>query len=221
MSNIKNFITLSGGFNYHLKAFKNKKNWLPFKKQLHQFLNQWSPSKKSLNLIGPSGGHTLTTEFLNKFNEINCYDPDPLAHYIFKKNHPINLTWKTKNFYLELNTSNNCSYLFANLLGQLPASLSSQELDDHNIMLKSFLNDKSWASYHDVYSWNTKDQKHKDMPVPQSRNFQSYFEDNLKPHSEVIDHQTQFISSWSDHRQFFLWPLTPKRMHLIECCFKD
>lgn len=221
MSNLKKTITLSGGLHYHLKALRYKPKWDNFKYDLNLFLKNWKPRDKNLILIGPSGGYCLQTDLLNNFQSVQAYDLDPLAKYIFKRSHKIPIHWHTRDFFKHMHDQHG-SLLFTNLLGQIPAQMNSSEIEAHNDLLKKYLKHKSWASFHDVYSWNIDDQKTNELSPPAAdQDLESYLKQILEPHSEVIDHQTQQISSWSTQHQYFLWPLTPKRMHLIECCFKD
>ena len=171
-------------------------------------------------MLAPAG-YCLSTEFLNKFENLTCYDLDPLAHWFFYKNHKLKTNWKTQDFFKHM-TENHDSLLFSNLLGQITATMNSSEIEAHNELLKKYLKKKSWASFHDVYSWYTNDQKTQELEAPKAdSDLKAYLKSSLHPHSEVIDHQTQDISNWCSNKSYFLWPLTPKRTHLIECCFKD
>ncbi len=221
MSNLKKTITLSGGLHYHFKALRYKSQWQDFRHSLNAFLKTWNPQSKKLTIVGPSGGYCLETEFLNKFQSVSCYDLDPLAKWFFSFNHKTKTQWFVKDFFKHMHEDHQC-LLFSNLLGQIPATMNSSEIEAHNELLKKYLKHKSWASFHDVYSWYTQDQQIKELQAPDpNTDLNTYLKSSLKPHSEVIDHQTQDISNWSQHKSYFLWPLTPKRTHLIECCFKD
>lgn len=221
MSKLKNTITLSGGLSYHIKAYLYQKNWQPLKNALSSFLESWSAKHKKLTVIGPSGGYTLNTNLLNKYEQVNCYDIDPLAYYFFKKNHKQTISWHKQDFF-SAPPNKNSNLLFSNLLGQITASIIPDDLNSHYKSLKERLNNSCWASYHDVYSWDTEDQKTNKINTPQNGQcLDEYLKQILKPESEVIDHKTQILSSWADQSCYFLWPLTPKRMHLIECCYKD
>ena len=74
----------TGGIVYHARALRySHRLWLPFREQVGAWLGAWSPPERSLILFGPSGGYTITAEFLERFDSILCIDPDPLAKRIF------------------------------------------------------------------------------------------------------------------------------------------
>lgn len=156
----------TGGLVYHLRARRYRDSlWTPFRRQIAQFLEGWHPPEKELLILGPSGGYTLPTDFLERFDRLWLFDPDPLAPLFFRKLHPaLPITWsrqdlifRKKKFVPELLSERlngkNVAVLFSNLLGQLPLIAGPGELSNWWTGLQPELKNHSWLSYHDLFSF--------------------------------------------------------------------
>lgn len=191
----------TGGLIYHLRALRFKNSaWAPFRQKVSQFLDTWDPPEKKLLILGPSGGHTLPTDFLERFCEVVLSDPDPLAKPIFRRTHPnVRTTWLKDDLifsggmYHERSLKNylaeapNTAVLFSNLLGQLP--LVNDDLDAMKAWwqeLQPALGMHSWASYHDLFSTDGAD---------------------------IIDHGTSELFPRS--LDVWEWKLSRRRIHIV------
>lgn len=156
----------TGGALYHLKALRYRRRlWAPFRRSLHRWLDDWNPRSRRLIVIGASGGHTLPTEWLRRFDRVDAYDIDLLAPWTFARNHQLkNIEFHLKDavfsegrFDSDLTRSliedADAAILWANILGQLPLkndddrALTAWWKDVHQA-----LEGRPWASYHDLYS---------------------------------------------------------------------
>src|SRR5687768_394255 len=122
----------SGGVLYHWRAFRHQWRWESFRQELRKWLGEWPNEARELILIGPSGGYTLNTEWLKKFERVYAFDLDPLAPLIFRRRHPgVNVTFERRDLLWEdaefstagleaaLKRHPRAAVLFSNVLGQL------------------------------------------------------------------------------------------------------
>jgi len=149
----------SGGLYWHWRAMNNRAHWLPFSREIGQWLEGWHPPCKHLLLIGPSGGWSMSAEWLARFEQVTLLDPDPAARWIFGfrfrnilKNQIVK--WHRVRFEDWLPSakalSGNPAVLFSNVLGQI-----RYERHDYAQVLSripSMLTGCHWASYHDCLS---------------------------------------------------------------------
>ena len=157
----------SGGLSYHLRARLNRARWEPFAQQVAKWLRTWDVTGPELVLIGPSGGYSLSDEFLGRFTKIDAYDLDPLAHFFFRGRHPhARVRFHRRDVFSHNNRINlsplrevlaghpAAAILFCNVLGQLPLEIAATENElVHNLLnLKKLLEGRRWASYHDRFS---------------------------------------------------------------------
>lgn len=216
----------TGGLIYHLRARRYQDSlWAPFRQQVAQFLDDWHPREKELLILGPSGGYTLPSDFLERFEKLYLFDPDPWAPIFFRKNHPgLNVEWSRKNlifqskkFAPELLTdwlkNKNVAVLFSNLLGQLPLIGDSDHLQDWWNDLQPELARHSWASYHDLFSFP----QYAALPsklaaspvVPQ---LVDWALKSKKP-LELTDHGTSEL--FPNSLGAWTWHLSPRRTHIV------
>lgn len=229
---IFNCFSISGGLVYHYSAFRHQKLWTPFKKNINIWLNNIDSRKDHLLLIGPSAGYTLSSDFINSFKKITCYDLDPLAPYFFKKNHPSvnNIQWiqqdlfrddkgnlSSKLFSKTLHEIDLSLVIFCNILGQIPLTQKGLTAEIYHTWLKEIeqaLAHQNWASYHEVYS-----------QLPE--NSEQYSEYFVKPIRQwpikgpskpftVFDHLLQGFFHENYNKKYFLWKRLPNYIHLIE-----
>lgn len=195
-----------------------------------EWLNQITNSqRKNLVLIGGSGGHVQSSDFLNHFSHLLHVDIDPLASYFFKKRHPHpSVEFRNKDIFkndqeelktlLQKFSPQDSTWIWCNLLGQVGLSLSEKDLHQEFKNLSLAMKPYSWMSFHDLYS----------MKVKQAVKLPSVFESwkdvatEIKklPLSkvELVDHLTKEQFEFKK-RKVALWPLTSKHLHFIEIGF--
>ncbi len=157
----------SGGLVFHWRALLNGWRWRTFRRDVAQWLDIWDCETEELVIIGPSGGHTLPTQWLRRFDKITGYDLDPLAGFFFKlrHRHPHTTFLKKDMFWRDgrlsltpikqmLESHPKASILFCNVLGQVLLEHPADESDWYQYLkeLRQVLNGRCWASYHDMYS---------------------------------------------------------------------
>lgn len=109
-TSIFKFFHPSGGFFYHLKARKNKKNWLNYIQNLDEIFKEnyaHELKHKTLIVVGVSGAYCLKSSFFDEFKEIHLIDWDFSAAFFFKKNHPhVKVTFHRMDFFKQLKKLN-------------------------------------------------------------------------------------------------------------------
>ena len=226
----------TGGLSYHLKSYLHRDHlWSSFRENLERLQIEWiknlPPSqKKTLILCGASGGHTQSQKILNQFSHLIHVDKDPLAKFFFKQriNHP-SVEFITGDLFettlindlLHRFPADQSSVMWCNVLGQVGVIYSENETQKIFENVNTLMSDRSWMTYHDLYSVETSSPEvHRSLPT-QSRSFAA-FQQGLKQSGsqriELIDHLTsdQFKMQKSE---VLLWPLTSKKLHFIECGF--
>ncbi|HAG91658.1 MAG TPA: hypothetical protein DCL41_07285 [Bdellovibrionales bacterium] len=224
------FFSPSGGLTYHLRALQARGSlWLPFIQNLDSELKNRTQkcSSSHLVLVGGSGGHCLTTSFLEHFESIIHIDKDPLAAFFFKRRHKnlkvrflrsniFNSNQKIKAEFINEFPSENHIWLWSNLLGQL----GLENIEDK--VLKTFENINSqmsgyrWLSYHDVYSAEgfTHDAQLRKRPY-------SGWDDVLKSleisNEKIVlrDHLTKDHLNLKD-KKILPWALRENQLHFVE-----
>jgi hypothetical protein len=239
------FYNLSGGLPYHYKAFRYSHSlWYPFRYMVRDWLNDFRPKSRKLLLIGPSAGYFLPDPFLTQFDEITSLDPDPLAPHLFKRRHPdirVNqwifedrlAHWtqgecKIDLFSKTLEENPDAALLFCNVLGQLPLLYAAEIKKNERSFAKwqsdlsKLLKGREFASFHDLYSGKKKFLLPKPgaviLPGQQARFYFDEKQTRLKKEEtfSLTDHLTQGL--FADRpRRYFVWSVTPKQHHLIEC----
>lgn len=169
----------SGGIGYHYLAWRFRSSmWYDYLATISRFLDTFyqdsSEQPNHLLLIGPSGGYTLPTLWLRRFQHIQAIDPDPFAPSLFARSHgSLNISWDNKNYFLDNQGRWHLDQLFqlkeqyphhlwffANLIGQLPFLIKSPCLEDEPQWRKwqadwhFLLYDLQWISIHDIFSVN-------------------------------------------------------------------
>ena len=234
----------SGGLVYHYSAFRHRKfTWKNYRENVESWLLSWPQRQGSLLLIGPSAGYSLSSLFLSQYEEVTAIDPDPMAQYLFKKNHSLknlnwqrrdafnspNLKWNPEGLQKTLDDFPNHNILFCNVLGQLP--LIFPELTHSHVWSawqKSFqaaLKGRKWASYHDLYSFPMKF-RHLDLDIIKKWERDQDTEDTQ--YLEKLLAHLPRTKSWSiaDHctknlfpigrRRLFAWQRLPNALHIVE-----
>jgi hypothetical protein len=216
----------TGGLIYHLRARRYRNSlWLPFRQQLSGFLDDWQPSERELLILGPSGGYTLPTDFLERFKKIYLFDPDRLAPMFFAKNHPgLNVEWSRENLIFDGKQfsakklgswlrEKKVAVLFSNILGQLPLLGDVEGMQAWWHDLQPALATHSWLTYHDLFSF----EQHAKLPatLPEGPVVPQLVEWALKHQKplELIDHGTQELFPSSNVN--WTWNFSVKRTHIV------
>lgn len=224
--------SLSGGIIWHLRAMRFSDDWHDFGDGLRGWLKTWQHNSANLLLLGPSAGWCLPQSFITMFGSIVAVDVDPFAPPLFKWRHGAamrsrgtSITWLRVDVYdaLEglLKRYPKHAVLFCNLLGQHIVCSRNVEVTTQELLrVKRLLRERTWASFHDRLSspWRKGD------AVPRS------FVRNKRTESLEVARQARVGGVWHDHltgdilpdasrRHYFAWPITPRRMHIIEAGF--
>jgi len=222
----------SGGIVYHLRSLLHGKKgsnalWADHRAGVEKFLMLWNPPEKKLILIGPSGGYSLPKNFLDRFDEIIAFEPDPLARLIFEKRFQLKPRWITEAVqFHQLDTFSKLipvgsAVLFSNLLGQLYFKRSSEVQKNLAKILAPF----SWASYHDALSGENLEfdtelaETGRKATLSQMK---SWIYPKIKGGTlEVNAHQAPDLFAPQSEVKFYYWQwrIHPKRTHLIEGVF--
>ncbi len=194
----------SGGLRYHWRAWRQRRQWEAFRREIEKWLEEWNVDSDELILIGPSGGYTLSTAWLKKFKRIYAFDADPLAPLFFKRQHPgVNVQFERRDLFWDENRFSaqslqellkahpNAAVLMSNVLGQLLLEhpVSEPAWEYFLTELRGRLDRKCWASYHDLYTHER---------------------------GEIIDHLLDGEWKTGLSTRQFRWPLTKASQHLIE-----
>jgi len=232
---LKSWFSPSGGLAYHLKARKNRNSlWLPFTKKLNDFAEEWiksipHPEQKTLLLFGGSGGHTLTTSFLSKFQKVIHIDKDPLAKFFFRRRHHLsNIEFINENIFdkdlhikekfLAAHPPHSTVILWSNLLGQIGFYFDAPSVKALLSHIHRSMRAYSWMSFHDVYSVTPlkirEEWMKRGFSCPEE--VPPFLFENLQKKSVVIDHLTQ--KNFDFERSLVLtWALDRKSLHFVEC----
>ncbi len=222
---------LSGGFFYHLRAYRFKEQyWSDHLAGVNGFLKSWNPRAKSLILIGPSAGYSLPTEWLSRFDSLTAFEPDRIARMLFERRHGVRPKWVRKKFpfgsadpFGVLDAHADSAILFCNILGQL----EFPNLGKMSQTLQHRMKNREWASYHDALSghkieFDLEDAKPKRSTLHEMKKW--VYVKNPKASEVVVNsHQAPELFKKWDGLQFryWQWRLTPENTHLIEGVFQE
>lgn len=155
---------LSGGVFWHLRCLRSRQRWRPTSRAIADWLGGVRPVSRQLLLIGPSAGWMLPGAWLTRFASIEAFDLDPLAAWLFDRNHGARLRARgTRWRFRQIDALAGlpellaefpaASVLFDNLLGQqrfrLPDPLDATPLLVH---VRDALQGRDWGSVHDLFS---------------------------------------------------------------------
>lgn len=224
----------TGGITYHVRAYRHRHSlWLPFRQQVSRLLDQWNPPERKIAILGPSAGYTLPVDFLQRFDRLWLFDPDPLAPWLFRQNHPdVAAEWSNRDLIFAerkysakrlldwLDGMPDTALLFANVLGQLPLLNANLEaLRDWWQDMSSGLGQRSWFSYHDLFSFDGHEGLPTRLPegevVPQLVNWAKERRRSL----DLVDHGTSEL--FERPIAHVVWRFTPRRTHVIEAAAQD
>jgi hypothetical protein len=223
------FFTPSGGPVWHWRALRRSRHWNSFRSALAESLAGWKPPTDKLLLMGPSAGWCLPSSVLSRFKTITAIDFDPLAPFLFRLNHGLDLaragtalTFHRRNLVRDiealLDLYPDHAVMYANILGQHlfhhdDADRAKEELN----AVKTYLAGRHWVSFHDRISGSWP-QSH---PLPKARMIKQPIEaaDLAKEFSltgEWLDHLTADILPGTTPRILLPWPLLSDWLHIVE-----
>jgi hypothetical protein len=223
-------MSLSGGLPYHLKALRFKKDlWDSHEAGVASFLDAWNPRAKNLILVGPSGGYSLPTEWLKRFQVIKAVEPDFLARIICETRHQIKPEWYRRKYpfhdpdALVLLKDSDAAILFCNLLGQIEIKSTTRLRKT----LEHSLQGREWASYHDALSGDAVEFDLEDAPRKRASLAQMkswiYVKGPRSGPIKVNAHYAPELFQFRDDLNFryWQWRITPHYTHLIEGVFSE
>ena len=218
---------LTGGLFWHLRALVARSSlWASFRSELEDWLNDWSPPSRTLLLIGPSAGWCLPDSFLTRFDDLHAVDIDPAAQPLFHLLHGgalrrsgARLSWSRSDFFVDpagvLAAHPGAAVLFCNVAGQRCVQLRDAAVVEGEIAaLQGLLQDRCWASFHDLLSGNAVD-------VPAARRLTKHMGAHELLSSsglggEWFDHLTGQLLPQGTARRILPWRFNRSRLHLIE-----
>lgn len=237
----------AGGLRYHWRGFRYADNlWSPFRFALAEWLYAWEPPEKKLVVVGASGGWCVQPFFFERFTDVLCLEPDPVAHFVFRRrlaSAPLEarpkLRFEARDHVLAdptalvrlLDAEGDTAVLFTNILGQLRVLLGADALDDARLTavrdaVHAATRSRSWASFHDRVSGVLEPQL--DAPARAAtrltdadvvRRFFPAVEASAARadgSGELLDHLTAGFFPEDRPHAYFSWQLMPGVFHLIE-----
>jgi hypothetical protein len=166
----------AGGLRYHARGFRYAKTlWSGFRFALAEWLYAWEPPERRLVLVGPSAGYCFQPFFFERFDEVLCLEPDPVARHLFAfrlgraplETRP-RLRFESRDLLLDdpglfaarLEAEGDAAVLFSNVVGQFRVLLGAASAEDPRLArLRSALlpaiGQRSYASFHDRVSSGT------------------------------------------------------------------
>lgn len=234
----------SGGWRYHLRAYRGHARWAPLRQELAAFMRPWLQrqirAQRPVLLVGPSGGYTLPWEELLAHSDLRAVEPDPLARLLLRRKAPglridprPALGWSPRGYCPEklqawFRSHRGCALLFCNLLGQLKANKTLEDPQWRTAFIQE-LNQFDWLSYHDLVSGRQAADMQVLRRLAPSRStlapqcsiefWQDVYHRAPNP-LHLVDHKTATLFSdprlKTEPRVFFLWPLCPGYWHVLE-----
>ena len=228
-----NGVGSTGGLGWHLRALRYRRSlWAGYLTYTAQFLEDWSSQAlqpagvDQLVVVGASAGWSLPPQWLRGFSAIMLIDPDPLAPWLFKRNHPLQSRqtrqWLRQTFESVLPeclaARPQAAVLFNNLLGQL--RLVSPDLDATERQLaqiRASLMGRHWASFHDRLSGDWA-QAQRSTPVLRASGpiDNAALTKSFAKGGEWLDHLTSQVLPTNAPRIIYPWRITPDRLHVVE-----
>ena len=163
----------AGGLRYHVRGFRYEKTlWYDFRFALAAWLYDWKPPERRLVLVGPSAGYCFQPFFFERFEEVLCLEPDPVARRLFAfrlgraplESRP-SLRFESDDLLLDdperfrkrLDAEGDVCVLFSNIIGQFRVLLDAETAEQPRFSrlrssLLSALGERSYASFHDRVS---------------------------------------------------------------------
>jgi hypothetical protein len=238
------FLNPAGGLRYHVRGYRLSETlWAPFRFALAEWLYGWEPREKRLVIVGPSAGWCVQPFFFERFEEVLCLEPDPVAHVLFRRRlsrAPLDprprLRFDAKDHLLSdtdalarvLDAEGDAAVLFSNVLGQVRVLLGASHSDDERLAsvrarVHAAIRGRSWASFHDRVSGELEpalegrfDADHRLSDAELREHFYvTAMPDGGAP-PPLLDHLTAGFFPEDRPHAYFCWPLLPGVFHLIE-----
>jgi hypothetical protein len=167
------WLNRAGGLRYHARGFRFAKTlWHDFRFALAEWLYAWEPPERRLVVVGPSAGYCFQPFFFERFEEVLCLEPDPVARRLFAfrlRRAPLEsrprLRFESRDLLLDdpdrframLEAEGDVAVLFSNVVGQFRVLLETASADDPRLerlrrSLLPAIGPRSFASFHDRVS---------------------------------------------------------------------
>ncbi len=236
MNRLKAALTSTGGLSYHYMALRYRSGlWRRFHENLNVLLCNWRHFSKEIILIGPSAGYSLSQEFLQTFEAIHIYDPDPLARWLFQRRFPrLPIHWSLNSPFFCPSTHSiqslwrirrqhpEAALLFCNVIGQWPLmeKVADSDIQEFVDQLHQVYTQSNWASFHDLFSGPSHWKKWSHIQQRQQVEFHSlealkqFWKDTKG--GPLTDHMTFKKFKSTNNKKHLIWPLTPRQIHIVE-----
>lgn len=209
-------MNLSGGWTWHLRAWRRQGQWAATCEQLETWLlAQADMPRQTLVLIGASAGWMIPPAWLQQFSSIHTWDIDPWAGALFRwrhgrhlRRHQVSLHTHTGDALVQLPALTQAHpealFWFDNLLGQLCLLQPGQpdKVEQHICALRTTLQAVAWGSVHDRLSGPVRE------PAPQLpplRTVPAGGDANSRHHRQWL-HSIQAQNPWRDHLTAHVFP---------------
>jgi hypothetical protein len=237
----------AGGLRYHWRGFRYAESlWAPFRFALAEWLYAWEPPETRLVVVGASGGWCVQPFFFERFTDVLCLEPDPVAHLVFRRRlarAPLEsrpkLRFESRDHLLAdptvlvrlLDAEGDVAVLFTNVLGQLRVLLGAESPEDARLgavrrAVAAATRKRSWASFHDRVSGTVEPQIEQPFRAGARltdaeivRRFFPALEVSATKtdgSGELLDHLTAGFFPAERPHAYFSWELMPRVFHLIE-----
>jgi hypothetical protein len=230
----------TGGLNWHLYAFQSHKRWQPTVAHIEHFLVQSQPLHAHLLSMGCSAGWMMPTAWLAQFDQIDAYDIDPLAQYLFNWRHGRALRHShTRITHHRLDAMvhlpeilaqhPHASIWFDNMLGQHRYRIRDEaQVEKELRALKTTLTGRDWGSVHDVLSGPTQqevmhpqDARSQDVrqniyPKAMDTAFNQFLVQSLQAQGIWFDHLTSHVFADETPTTLIPWEFKPHYWHWLQ-----
>lgn len=226
----------AGGVRYHLRAQRFRPQlWAAFRASLEHWFEAWHPPAKRLAIVGPSGGYCLPLELVTRFDEVVCYEPDPIARFVLARRLRAlpgerKLTWVTNDVWVEPVLRGDgprsgwlrpdTALLFSNFIGQLMFLVEDTRWSDYQAKWRErvlpLLETLPWASFHDRLSGTIEPSIATPASAKRLNDSQLLKWYGSHDTGELLDHASNELLPVGERYGYFHWPLTPDQHHLIE-----
>lgn len=227
----------AGGVKYHLRARRYRMQlWAAFRSELDAWFERWQPAARCLTIVGPSGGYCLPLGLVSRFEQIVCYEPDPIARFVLARRLRTlpgtrRVSWVTRDAWVapllrgggpEIDSlAPDTALLFSNFVGQLMFLVPDVHWPEYQVSWRKhvwpLLERVPWASFHDRLSGPiapTIDRADcRGRRVNDSGALRWYSE---HARGELLDHASAELLPPGAEYGYFHWPLTHDQHHLIE-----
>lgn len=207
----------SGGLLYHLRAWRRRgRDWHPFHAQVAAWLAAWRPTTRRLVLIGPSAGYALPAAFLDRFDVIVAYEPDPLARFLLRRRYPSirnMFSSEVRDLDALTDTHPEAAFLFCNLLGQ---DWTDQPAAIWHAAFMHAMAGREWASFHEVASSARPPDAAGPLRLTACPDFDTLMKHFWQGGELLVEDHGTFGLLPGKPREYCFWAFRPGRHHLIE-----